>query len=119
MTPVAFGDLWERIEPLLPQRPDAPSGPGRRRVDDRLVLAAVLYVVEHDVPWRQVPAAAVGCSGTTAWRRVQEWAQAGAWQNIRRALLAELPTRDGTAAGSKAFRARGFREPRLGTQEIR
>ena len=38
--------LWERIAPLLPARPPRwRRFPGRRRVDDRLALAGVVYVL--------------------------------------------------------------------------
>jgi transposase len=38
--------LWEIVAPLIPPAPRRPQGGGRRRVDDRRVLAAILYLTQ-------------------------------------------------------------------------
>lgn len=68
--------------------------PGRRRVPDRTALAGVLYVLRTGVAWRDVPAESLGCSGVTAWRRLRDWTEAGAWPRLHAALLAELRRAD-------------------------
>jgi transposase len=57
-------------------------------------LAGVLYVLRTGVAWRDVPAAVVGCSGVTAWRRLRDWTEAGVWPRLHTALLAELRRAD-------------------------
>jgi transposase len=37
-----------------------------------------------------VPAAVIGCSGVTCWRRVRDWTEAGVWPALQELLLAEL-----------------------------
>jgi transposase len=59
-------------------------------VDDRLALAGVIYVLRTGITWNQVPAAVIGCSGVTCWRRVRDWSEAGVWPVLQELLLAEL-----------------------------
>ena len=88
-------DLWERVAPLLPPPPERRHRhPGRLRVPDRTALAGVLYVLRTGVAWRDVPAAEVGCSGVTAWRRLRDWTEAGVWPLLHTALLTELRRAD-------------------------
>lgn len=47
--------------------------------DDRLALAGVIYVLRTGITWNQVPAAVIGCSGVTCWRRLRDWTEAGVW----------------------------------------
>jgi hypothetical protein len=37
-------ELWEVIEPLLPEEPPKPNG-GRPRIDDRAALTGILFVL--------------------------------------------------------------------------
>ncbi|MFG2631092.1 IS5 family transposase [Streptomyces sp. NPDC048473] len=84
-------DLWERIAPLLPDRPPRRRRyPGRLPVDDRAALRGIVYVLCTSVSWRDVPAERVGCSGVTAWRRLRDWTEAGVWPRLYEVLLAEL-----------------------------
>jgi transposase len=43
-------ELWEVIEPLLPEEPLKPKG-GRPRVDDRAALSGILFVLKSGIPW--------------------------------------------------------------------
>ena len=47
-------DLWEAIEPLLPQKPPKPQG-GRPRVADRAALGGIIFVLWTGSPWRLLP----------------------------------------------------------------
>jgi transposase len=47
-------ELWEVIEPLLPQEPPKPRG-GRPRVNDRAVLTGILFVLKSGIPWESCP----------------------------------------------------------------
>ena len=82
--------LWARLEPLIPVRARRFRYPGRRRVDDRAVLEAIMWVARTGVGWNRVPTGLFGASGATCWRRLAEWQQAGVWQKLHEAVLAEL-----------------------------
>ena len=47
-------DLWEAIEPLLPDEPPKPRG-GRPRISDRAALAGIVFVLRTGCPWRLLP----------------------------------------------------------------
>lgn len=79
------------MAPLLPPVPERRHRhPGRLRISDRAALAGILFVLRTGVAWRDVPAATVGCSGVTAWRRLRDWTEAGLWPRLYAALLTEL-----------------------------
>ena len=64
-------ELWEIIEPLLPEEPPKPKG-GRPRLDDRAALAGIVFVLKSGIPWEMLPKE-MGCgSGSTCWRRLRE-----------------------------------------------
>lgn len=81
--------LWERLAPLIPQRVRRFRYPGRLPVDGRAALEGILWVLRHDVPWRELPTTLFGVSGVTCWRRLRDWAEAGVWQKLHETLLAE------------------------------
>ncbi|MCW3819505.1 hypothetical protein ONA91_34200 [Micromonospora sp. DR5-3] len=58
-------DLWEIAAPLIPPAPVRRQGGGRRRVDDRAVLAAI-------VSWWKLPEALFGVTRATAHRRFSQ-----------------------------------------------
>ncbi len=70
--------LWDRVALLLPSRPPRRRRfPGRKPVDDRVALAGMVFVLKTGITWNELPAAVVGCSGVTCWRRVRDWTEAG------------------------------------------
>ncbi len=82
--------LWERVGPLLPERRRRFRYPGRRPLDDRLVLQGVLFVLHTGIGWEHLPQElGFGC-GMTAWRRLRDWQHAGVWARLHELLLAEL-----------------------------
>ena len=82
--------LWELIEPLLPKQERRFRYPGRRRLDDRLVLQGILFVLHTGIGWEHLPQElGFGC-GMTCWRRLRAWQEAGVWQRLHELLLAEL-----------------------------
>ena len=86
-------ELWEIIEPLLPEEPPKPNG-GRPRVDDRAALAGIIFVLKSGIPWEMLPQE-MGCgSGVTCWRRLCEWHEAGVWDGLHRVLLDRLGEAD-------------------------
>jgi transposase len=86
-------ELWELIEPLLPEEPPKPRG-GRPRVPDRAALAGIIFVLKSGIPWEMLPKE-MGCgSGSTCWRRLRDWQEAGVWEELHRALLDRLGEAD-------------------------
>ena len=86
-------DLWEIVEPLLPPEPPKPRG-GRPRVPDRATLTGIVFVLKTGIPWEMLPKE-MGCgSGSTCWRRLRDWQEAGVWERLHRALLDRLGRAD-------------------------
>lgn len=83
-------EFWKRVEPLLPKVERRHRYPGRRRIDDRCCLESIMYVMRTGCQWAMVPATETGCSGKTAWRRMDEWDRVGVWDALHEKLLAEL-----------------------------
>jgi len=91
--PLVTDELWEVIEPLLPEEPPKPNG-GRPRIDDRAALTGILFVLKSGIPWEMLPQE-MGCgSGMTCWRRLKEWHEAGVWEQLHRRLLDRLGEAD-------------------------
>ena len=84
--------LWERIEPLLPKVERRLRFRGRRRLPDRQALEGILFVLRTGIAWRHLPLELGFGSGSTCYRRLDEWQQAGVWQRLHALLLAELRT---------------------------
>jgi len=86
-------ELWEAIEPLLPPEPPKPKG-GRPRIDDRAALTGIIFVLKSGIPWEMLPKE-MGCgSGSTCWRRLRDWEEAGVWRRLHRVLLDRLGEAD-------------------------
>lgn len=82
-------ELWEIVEPLLPEEPPKPKG-GRPRLDDRAALTGILFVLKSGIPWEMLPQE-MGCgSGVTCWRRLKEWQEASVWERLLSVLLDRL-----------------------------
>jgi len=80
--------LWERIAPLLPERPFHPLGCHNPRVPDRDAMDAILLVLRTGMQWNALNATGV-CSSSSAHRRFQEWERAGVFHEIWREGLLE------------------------------
>ena len=83
-------ELWQEIEPLLPPPPPRTSKGGRPPVDNRKALTGILFVNRTGIPWQALPTEAFDVSGSSCWRRFDEWAQAGIWPQLHRRLLNRL-----------------------------
>ncbi|WP_111557141.1 IS5 family transposase [Kitasatospora sp. SolWspMP-SS2h] len=84
-------DPWERVAPLLPQRPSRRHRcPGRPPADDLAALRGIVHVLCKSASWRDVTAERTGRSGITAWRRLRDWTEAGVRPRLHEVLLAEL-----------------------------
>jgi len=83
-------ELWHEIEPLLPPHPPRTGKGGRPPVDDRKALRGILFVLRTGVPWQALPIEAFGVSGSSCWRRFDEWTDAGIWPELHQRLLNRL-----------------------------
>ncbi len=83
-------ELWELVAPLIPAPPPALGPGGRPRVDDRLVLEGILFVLTTGCRWRNLPTELGWGSGVTCWRRLRDWHDAGVWDQLHRAILDRL-----------------------------
>ena len=93
--PILDDRLWTIIEPLLPPLPPRRvRSPGRKPIDNRRALSAILFVLKTGLPWEHLPQELGWGSGMTAWRRLQAWQQQGVWQKVHAALLAHLQQAD-------------------------
>src|SRR5215210_1640101 len=96
--PLVTDDLWQMIEPLLPppraRRRDRRRRGGRPPVDDRSVLAGIVFVLKTGIPWEHLPQE-MGCGcGMTCLRRLRDWHEAGVWRELHRVLLDKLNAAD-------------------------
>src|ERR1019366_1100303 len=87
---VGSDGLWERIEPLLPSVERRFRYPGRKRLGDREALQGILFVLHTGIAWRHLPLELGFGSGSTCYRRLDQWQQAGVWGRLHQLLLAEL-----------------------------
>jgi transposase len=56
MSPWILSDeLWDRLEPLLPQRERSFRYPGRKALPDREVRCGILYVLHTGSQWEYLP----------------------------------------------------------------
>lgn len=83
-------DFWQIAQPLIPVPAKRPQGGGKRRADDRAVLAAIVYLVQAGCSWWKLPAQMFGISRATAHRRFTAWTQAGLWERLHQQFLHEL-----------------------------
>ena len=52
---VVSDELWELVEPLLPERERRSRYPGRKRLPDRQALCGILFVLHTGIPWMHLP----------------------------------------------------------------
>ncbi len=78
--------VWLLACSLLPDAPQRHQGGGRRRLDDRAVLAAILYVLQTGCAWSALPAS-FGVSAPTAHRRFTEWVEAEVFARLHQMML--------------------------------
>lgn len=87
-------ELWALIEPLLPRSRRRFRYPGRRRIDDRKTLQGILFVLYTGIQWEYLPQELGFGSGSTCWRRLRDWQQAGVWEQLQQVLLDKLRAAD-------------------------
>ena len=82
--------LWELLEPLLPRVERRFRYPGRKRLPDREALQGILFVLHTGIAWRHLPLELGFGSGSTCYRRLDEWQRAGVWERLHALLLGRL-----------------------------
>lgn len=77
MRTILRDDQWERIAPLLQGKP---GDSGRKGVDNRLFVEAVLWVARTGCPWRDLPAE-FG-SWNSVYVRFARWSDKQVWLKV-------------------------------------
>jgi transposase len=86
-------------------------------VDNRKALAGIVFVNRTGIPWQALPTDVFGVSGSSCWRRFDEWTAAGIWPALHERLLDRLGRSGGVdldrvVVDSQSVRAlRGARTP--------
>jgi transposase len=81
-------ELWNKLEPLLPPRPEHPLGCHNPRVPDRSAMDAILLVLRTGMQWHALKATGI-CHPSSAYRRFREWLAAGVFHEFwRQGLMA-------------------------------
>ena len=109
-------EVWERVKPLIPERPPHPKG-GRPAEEDRQMLSAILYVLRTGIQWNALPRE-LGAS-TTVYDRFRLWEAQGVFERIWQAGLQEYDELEGIAwewqsldgVMTKSFTSRFFIKP--------
>jgi len=86
-------EQWVVVEALLPKPVKRADGKGRPRVDDRLILNGILWVMRTGAPWHDMPNRYPPYQ--TCHRRFQEWVKAGTFETILRKLVEDVKERGG------------------------
>jgi transposase len=102
--------FWERVEPLIPQRPIRLSkrkyarkpGGGRKPKAPREVFEAIIYVLRTGCQWKALPGEKFG-SASAIHKRFLEWERAGFFSALWRARLAEYDEMEGIAWRWQSF----------------
>jgi transposase len=109
-------ELWRRIERLIPVEPPKPYG-GRPRVDDRRIMAGILYRLRTGCQWQALPKD-FG-SGPTCHRRFQQWERAGVFERIFKELVRYYDGRRGIQWQWTALDSATVKAPKGGTTPVR
>ncbi len=95
--------FWERVEPLVPIRKVDPTknyvrkpGAGRPAKPARQVFEAIVYVLRTGCQWKALPKERFG-SASAVHQRFLEWEEAGFFEALWKAGLAEYDEMEGIA----------------------
>lgn len=80
--------MWEEMKQIIPQPKDNhPLGCHRKRIEDRRVMEAILFVMKTGCQWSALDDTTL-CKHSVAHKRFQEWTKAGVFEEFwRRGLL--------------------------------
>jgi transposase len=95
--------FWQRVEPLVPQRVPSPDkkyvrkpGAGRPPKPARQVFEAIVYVLRTGCQWKALPKERFG-SASAIHKRFLDWEEAGFFEALWKAGLAEYDEMEGIA----------------------
>jgi len=95
--------FWQRVESLIPERRREASkeyvrkpGGGRKPKEARTVFEAIVYVLRMGCQWKALPRERFG-SASAIHKRFLEWQQAGVFEALWKAGLAEYDDLEGIA----------------------
>jgi transposase len=95
--------FWQRVESLIPERQREASkeyvrkpGGGRKPKEARTVFEAIVYVLRTGCQWKALPRERFG-SASAIHKRFLEWQQAGVFEALWKAGLAEYDDLEGIA----------------------
>lgn len=78
-------EQWNKVKGLSP--PEKPAHGGRPGKDNRVMLNAILYLLNTGIPWRDLP------ERYGAWKsvytRFRRWSQQGVWEHMFEELIAQ------------------------------
>lgn len=80
--------VWEELKQIIPKQKDNhPLGCHRKRIDDKKVMEAILFVLMTGCQWKALDKTNL-CKHSVAHKRFQEWTKAGVFEEFwRRGLL--------------------------------
>ena len=114
---VVTDEFWERVEPLIPERARVKGkeylrkpGAGRPPKPARQVFEAIMYVLRTGCQWKALPKERFG-SASAVHKRFLEWEEAGVFEAIWRAGLAEYDQMEGIAWRWQSIDAAMFKAP--------
>jgi len=110
--------FWQRVEPLVPERPGRLSkkkfqrkpGGGRKAKEARTVFEAIVYVLRTGCPWKALPKERFG-SASAIHKRFLEWERAGVFEAIWAKGLAEYDQMEGIAWRWQSIDGATFKAP--------
>jgi putative transposase len=79
-------ELWEKIEPILAEH-DPPKKTGRRRIDQRAALDAIIFRMRSGCQWNRLPEESPDDSSVH--RTFQRWVELGLLDRIWAASIEE------------------------------
>lgn len=112
-------EFWARVEPLIPARPVVEKDPslrkrrpgaGRPRKPDRQVFEAIVFVLRTGCQWKALPKERFG-SASAVHKRFLEWEEAGFFESLWKAGLAEYDQMEGIAWRWQSIDGATFKAP--------
>ena len=114
---VVTDEFWARVEPLVPARVAVPGktyvrkpGAGRPPKPARQVFEAVVYVLRTGCQWKALPKVCFG-SASAVHKRFLDWQEAGFFEALWHAGLAEYDQMEGIAWRWQSIDGATFKAP--------
>lgn len=96
--------FWSLVEPLIPPRKrvegktyQRKEGGGRKPASARVVFASIVYILRTGMMWNALPREKFGVCSSTVHRTFLEWCDAGFFERLWQAGLADYDEMEGLA----------------------